>query len=144
MDACMTAERLAQQGWRRHAPKGFTGLIGPLWSRTEQGVLAFGLIAGEDHLNPAGLVHGGMLTTLLDQVISTAAWQTAERLPCVTIQLDTQFLSAVKAGAFVEARAEVVKKTREIVFARGELIVSMTIVATGNAVLKILQAATGH
>jgi uncharacterized protein (TIGR00369 family) len=144
MDIRMTAERLAQQGWRRHAPKGFTGLIGPLWSRTEQGVLAFGLIAGEDHLNPDGLVHGGMLATLLDQVISTAAWQAAERLPCVTIQLDTQFLSAVKAGAFVEARAEVVKKTREIVFARGELIVSMTIVATGNAVLKILQAATGH
>jgi uncharacterized protein (TIGR00369 family) len=144
MDIRMTAERLAQQGWRRHAPKGFTGLIGPLWSRTEQGILAFGLIAGEDHLNPAGLVHGGMLATLLDQVISTVSWQAVGRLPCVTIQLDARFLSAVKAGAFVEARAEVVKKTREIVFARGELTVSMTIVATGNAVLKILQAVSSH
>ncbi|MDN7179397.1 PaaI family thioesterase [Caballeronia sp. SEWSISQ10-4 2] len=144
MDVSVTAERLMQQGWRRHAPKGFTGLIGPLWSRTEQDILAFGVIAGEDHLNPAGLVHGGMLVTLLDQVLSTAAWQAAGRLPCVTIQLDTQFLSAVKAGSFVEARAEVVKKTREIAFVRGELMVSMTIVATGSAVLKILQAATGH
>ncbi|MBK3810114.1 PaaI family thioesterase [Paraburkholderia aspalathi] len=144
MDIRMTAERLAQQGWRRHAPKGFTGLIGPLWSRTEQGILAFGVIAKEVHLNPARLVHGGMLATLLDQVISTAAWQVAGRLPCVTIQLDTQFLSSVKAGDFVEARADVIKKTREMVFARGELTVSTTIVATGNAVLKILQAASGH
>jgi acyl-coenzyme A thioesterase PaaI-like protein len=52
-----------------------------------------------------------MLTTLLDQVLSTAAWQTASRLPCVTIQFDAQFLSSVKASAFVEAHAEVVKKT---------------------------------
>jgi uncharacterized protein (TIGR00369 family) len=144
MDVSMTAEGLMQEGWRRHAPKGFTGLIGPLWSRNEQGVLAFGLMAGEDHLNPAGLVHGGVLATLLDQTLSTAAWQEAGRLPCVTIQLDTQFLSAVRPGAFVEARAEVVKKTREIVFARGELIVSMTIVATGSAVLKMLRSAPGN
>lgn len=98
---------------------------------------------GEHHLNPAGFVHGGMLTTLLDQVLSTAAWQTAGRVPCVTVQFDSQFLSAVRAGAFVEARAEIVKKTRELIFTRGELFVSTVRVATGNAVLKIIQPPEG-
>jgi uncharacterized protein (TIGR00369 family) len=141
MDLPTIVERLAQEGWRQHIPKGFTGLIGPLWSRAEHGVLTFGLIAGENHLNPAGLVHGGMLTTLLDHVLSTAAWQAAGRLPCVTVQLDTQFLSAVKPGSFVEARGEVLRKTREIIFTRGELTVSAASVAMGSAVLKILKAA---
>ena len=98
-------------------------------------------MVGDQHLNPAGVVHGGMLTTLLDQVLSTAAWQVTGRQPCVTIQFDTQFLSPVKAGAFVEAHAKVIKKTREIVFTRGELIVSTACVATGGAVLKILRSA---
>ncbi|MFM0504840.1 PaaI family thioesterase [Paraburkholderia caffeinilytica] len=140
MTTSETAERLTQDGWRQHAPKGFTGLVGPLWSRANLDLLTFGVIVDEQHLNPAGVVHGGMLTTLLDQVLSTAAWQVSGRQPCVTVQFDTQFLSSVKAGVFVEARAEVVKTTRELVFTRGELTVSTDRVATGSAVLKILRA----
>jgi uncharacterized protein (TIGR00369 family) len=133
-------ERLTQDGWRQHAPKGFTGLVGPLWSRSHIDLLTFGVMVGEQHLNPAGVVHGGMLTTLLDQVLSTAAWQISGRQPCVTVQFDTQFLSSVKAGAFVEAYAEIVKTTRELVFTRGELRVNSDRVATGTAVLKVLRA----
>jgi uncharacterized protein (TIGR00369 family) len=134
------AERLAEDGWRPHAAKGFTGLVGPLWSRANQDLLTFGVLVGEQHLNPAGVVHGGMLTTLLDQVLSTAAWQISGRQPCVTVQFDTQFLSAVKAGAFVEAHAEIVRTTRELVFTRGELIADSDRVATGSAVLKVLRS----
>jgi uncharacterized protein (TIGR00369 family) len=140
MDLPASTEQLMQAGWHQHAPRGFTGLIGPLWSRREHGDITFGLVAGENHLNPAGLVHGGALTTMLDQVLSTVAWEATERIPCVTIQLDTQFLAAVKSGAFVEARAEVMRKTRDLIFMRGELMVSTTRVATGSAVLKILRA----
>ncbi|MGF6768244.1 uncharacterized protein (TIGR00369 family) [Paraburkholderia sp. GAS199] len=133
------SEQLAHDGWRQHTPRGFTGLVGPLWSRTHDDMLSFGVLMGEQHLNPAGVVHGGMLTTLLDQVLSTAAWQVNGRLPCVTIQFDSQFLSAVKAGDFVEARAEIIKTTRELVFTRGELLVLNSRVATGSAVLKVLR-----
>ncbi|CAG4914038.1 PaaI family thioesterase [Paraburkholderia gardini] len=133
--------RLEQQGWRQHEPRGFTGLVGPLWSRADQDLLTFGLVTGEQHLNPAGLVHGGTLTTLLDHVLSTAAWQATGRLPCVTVQLDAQFHSSVRAGVFVEARGEIMRKTRDIVFARGELVVSTARVLTGSALLKILRSA---
>ncbi|MFL9933769.1 PaaI family thioesterase [Paraburkholderia sp. RL18-103-BIB-C] len=135
--------RLEQEGWRQHKPRGFTGLVGPLWSRADPELLSFGLVTDERHLNPAGIVHGGLLTTLLDQVLSTAAWQVTGQLPCVTIQLDAQFVSPVKAGVFLAAHAEVVKRTREIVFVRGELSISDALVMTGSAVLKVLHSADG-
>lgn len=136
--------QLEQAGWHPHRPRGFTGLVGPLWSRTCQDLLSFGLVTEERHLNPAGIVHGGLLTTLLDQVVSTAAWQVTGHLPCVTIQLDAQFISSVKVGVFLEARAKIVKQTREIVFVRGELVVSSAPVMTGSAVLKVLHSANAQ
>lgn len=139
MDNSIIAEQLANDGWRQHKPKGFTGLIGPFWSRREDGVLAFGLIIGDGHLNPSGVVHGGLLTTMLDQVVSTVAWEAAGRLLCVTVQLDIQFLAPVDTGVFLEARGEIVRQTRELIFARGELAISTAKAATGSAVLKILR-----
>jgi acyl-coenzyme A thioesterase PaaI-like protein len=49
----------------------------------------------------------------------------------------------VKAGVFLAAHAEVVKRTREIVFVRGELSISDALVMTGSAVLKVLHSADG-
>jgi uncharacterized protein (TIGR00369 family) len=140
MNAHSAEEALQDAGWRALAPKGFAGLVGPLWARREAGgALALGILAGESHLNPGGFVHGGLLATLLDHMVSTAAWEAADRVPCVTVQLDTKYLGAVAAGSFLEARASVLRKTRELVFAQGELRVENEIVATGTAVLKIVR-----
>jgi uncharacterized protein (TIGR00369 family) len=138
----ITFEQLEQAGWRRHVQKGFTGLIGPLWSRRSHDAISFGILTNKSHLNPAGLVHGGFLATMLDQTLSTIGWEAAGRLPCVTIQLEVQFLSAIKPGTFIEARGEVVKQSRAIVFMQGDLWIAAERVATGNAVLKIVQSPT--
>ena len=140
MNTHSAEEALQNAGWRTLSPKGFAGLVGPLWARREtDGALALGILTGEGHVNPGGFVHGGLIATLLDHVISTAAWEAANRVPCVTVQLDTKYLSAVAAGSFLEARASVLRKTRELVFTQGELRVGHDMVATGTAVLKIVK-----
>ena len=132
------AERLAQAGWREHARHGFMGLVGPLWSRREADHHVFGVVVTDAHVNPAGMIHGGMLATLLDQSVSTAAWEAGQRQPCVTVQLDTHFIAAVRPGAFLEARARVLRATSSLVFVQSELRVDSNTVATGMATLKIV------
>jgi acyl-coenzyme A thioesterase PaaI-like protein len=106
--------------------------------RREHEVLAFGIVAGESHLNPAGLVHGGMHGYHARSGAWHDVWEASERKPCVTIQFDTQFLLAVTSESFIEARGEVVTKTRGIIFMRGELTVARSTVPAGSAVLKVI------
>jgi len=144
MHAPPTAESLAADGWHRKTLPGFAGLIGPLWMRKEAQAWAFGLLATEGHLNPAGVVHGGLLTAMLDHGLSAIAWQALDRRPCVTVQLDTHFLMPARAGQFLEVRGHVLRTTASLVFMRGELSVAGNVVATGAAVLKVLAAASDH
>lgn len=140
----VTAESLAAEGWHCKTLPGFAGLIGPLWVRKEAQAWAYGLLATADHLNPAGVVHGGLLTALLDHGLSAIAWQALDRRPCVTVQLDTHFLAPARAGQFLEVRGQLLRTTSSLVFMRGELSVAGNVVATGAAVLKVLAAASDH
>ncbi|CAG9266236.1 hypothetical protein PUN4_510056 [Paraburkholderia unamae] len=95
-------QRLIDAGWREHARSGFMGLVGPLWSRREADRYVFGVLVTREHANPAGMIHGGMIASLLDQSVSTAAWEATVRQPCVTAQLDTHFVVAVLAFGVCE------------------------------------------
>ncbi|HTO51570.1 MAG TPA: PaaI family thioesterase [Burkholderiales bacterium] len=124
-------------GWKPRTLGGFFGLLGPLWTRKEEGAWAYAFLPDESHVNPAGIVHGGMLTTLLDHTVSVVAWESVERRPCVTVQLDVQFIGAVRPGRLIEARARVVKRTASLVFVQGGLTVGGDEVATASAILKV-------
>ena len=52
-----------------------------------------------------------MLVTFLDQILGATSWEAAKRDPVVTIQLNTHFVSAARAGEFMEARGEAVRTT---------------------------------
>ena len=50
----------------------------------------------ENHLNAAGITHGGYLSALVDAGAGTAAHRSADNAPCVTISLDLKFIGASK------------------------------------------------
>ncbi|MCC7273609.1 MAG: PaaI family thioesterase [Alphaproteobacteria bacterium] len=126
------------QGWKQRAAHGFSELVGPFWARREDEGWAYGFVAEPKHVNPRGVVHGGMLMTLVDQALSIIVWEAAQRRSCATIQLDTHFVAAVKPGDFVEARGKVVRQTRSLVFIHGALSVGGREVMTAMGVWKIL------
>lgn len=136
-------QALRDKGWKQRALPGFAGLVGPLWTRKEETAWAYGLIATTDHLNPAGLVHGGVLTTLIDHALSAIAWESIGRRACVTVQLDTQFLLAAHEGAFLEARGRVARATSSLVFMQGQVTVDGAEVVAASAVLKVIGPPTG-
>jgi len=132
---------LVREGWKARDLPGFIGRSGPLWTRRGEDGWSYGFAIGPQHLNPARVAHGGALTTLLDHVISTVAWEAAGRAPCVTLQLDTHFLAAVREGAFAQARAEVAHRTGGLLFMTGSVSVEGSPVLTAQAILKVLAPA---
>lgn len=127
----------ALEGWKPRILPGFMSLVGPLWTRKEGDTWAYGIVAEEKHINPAGIVHGGMLTTLLDHALSAIAWEANERKPCITVALDVHFLAPARPGQFVAARGAIVRQSSSLVFMQGRLTVDGGDIATASAILKI-------
>lgn len=138
-----TADDLLSQAWKPRQLPGYIGAAGPLWTKREGDAWAYGLLASEQHLNPAGIVHGGALTTLVDHALSTVAWQACERTPCVTLQLDMHFMHSVTVGQFALARAHVVRSMRSLLFMRAEVAVNGHLVASAQAIVKRLGEPAG-
>ena len=93
----------------------------------------------ENHLNAAGITHGGFIAAVVDAGAGTAAHRTAGKEPCVTISLELKFISPVKLGQELIGTTKIQKKTKSMVFLTCELKTSDKIVATASGVWKILK-----
>lgn len=73
------------------------------------------------HLREGGIVHGGVMMTMLDSAMAAAIRRTLREGEWIaSINIGTDFLLAAKAGRLV-ARGFVERKARTLAFARGEL-----------------------
>ena len=93
----------------------------------------------ENHLNAAGITHGGFISAVVDAGAGSAAHKSAGDSPCVTISLELKFISAVKLGQELIGTAKIQKKTKSMIFLTCELKASNKIVATASGVWKILK-----
>ena len=93
----------------------------------------------ENHLNAAGITHGGFIAAFVDAGAGTAAHRSADQNPCVTISLELKFIIAVQLGQELIGRTKIQKKTKTMVFLTCELRVSNKIVATASGVWKMLK-----
>jgi uncharacterized protein (TIGR00369 family) len=93
----------------------------------------------ENHLNAAGITHGGYLSALIDAGAGTAAHRSAENAPCVTISLDIKFIGASKVGDEIIGHVKILKKTKTLVFLFCELKCKDTVITFASGVWKILK-----
>ena len=93
----------------------------------------------ENHLNVAGITHGGFIAALVDAGAGTAAHKSADGSPCVTVSLELKFISTVRLGQELVGETKIQKKTKSMVFLTCELSVEDKIVATASGVWKILK-----
>jgi acyl-coenzyme A thioesterase PaaI-like protein len=99
----------------------------------------FKTIIKENHLNAAGITHGGFISAFIDAGAGTAAHRSADNNPCVTISLELKFISAVLLGQELIGNTKIQKKTKSMVFLTCELTAGNRIVATASGVWKILK-----
>jgi len=93
----------------------------------------------ENHLNSAGITHGGFIAAVVDAGAGTAAHKAADGKPCVTISLELKFISPINLGQELIGTTKIQKKTKSMVFLTSELKTSDKIVATASGVWKILK-----
>ena len=61
---------------------------GVMFRNISENEYEFKAVINENHLNAAGITHGGYLAALIDAGAGTAAHRSAQNAPCVTISLD--------------------------------------------------------
>jgi uncharacterized protein (TIGR00369 family) len=128
-------------GWEPYPDEGFIGLVGPFWQKRHGEQVAYAFEAQPKHHNRRGVVQGGMLMTLADRAMGITAWHANGKQPHATIQLNIHFVDAVQISEFVEARCDVVRQTRSLVFMKGTLLVGTRVVATADGIWKRLGSA---
>ena len=112
---------------------------GLLFKSKNKNEYEFKTIIKDNHLNAAGITHGGFIAAFVDAGAGTAAHKTANNSPCVTISLELKFITAVRLGDELIGKTKIQKKTKSMIFLTCELVVQDKIVATASGVWKILK-----
>lgn len=99
---------------------GFIGVNGPLHVNITGEKLRLGFRVEMRHCNPMKVAHGGMMSTFVDMLMPFGIMHTSNMrgrfLP--TIQLSQEFLAPAPLGAWVEGTADLLRTTRNLVFAQ--------------------------
>ena len=112
---------------------------GVLFRTISENEYEFKSIINENHLNAAGITHGGYLSALIDAGGGTAAHRAADNAPCVTISLDLKFIGASKAGDEIIGKVKILKKTNSLIFLFCQLFCNEKVIASASGIWKILK-----
>jgi uncharacterized protein (TIGR00369 family) len=101
----------------------FEDHAGPFYRRLlPSGEIICAFVAEKQHSNNSGAVHGGMLMTFADYALFALADMGLYN-PMVTISFNAEFTAPALVGDFVEARGEIVRRTKSMIFVRGQVFV---------------------
>jgi uncharacterized protein (TIGR00369 family) len=130
------------EGFTAFDPKDdFVGHVGPLYVKFEDDGARVGILVEKRHSNPMGVAHGGMMMTLADMVLGIGCgFITGFRFPHPTISLNCDFVRGPRIGSFVEGKARIARRTRNLMFANCELVAAGEIVLTAAGIFKVPDA----
>lgn len=116
----------------------FENLAGPFyWQQDAAGVQHFALRVTEQHCNSHGIVHGGLLMTMIDlTLVITAKGAPDEKL--VTVSLNSEFMASASVGDLIRAEGELMRRTRSMAFVRGQVVCGDRTLMAASAVLKAI------
>jgi uncharacterized protein (TIGR00369 family) len=112
--------------------------LGPVFETGEQGARRFALKIYERHVNMRGVVHGAMLMTFADLTMGQAAWDATDHAAVVTISMQSQFLKSARVGDVVEVQPQLARRTRSLLFLRGEFQANGETIFTAASIWKVL------
>jgi uncharacterized protein (TIGR00369 family) len=113
---------------------------GPWFHRVpegEPGAVEHALYILPRHTNGLGLLHGGMLSAMLDAAMGGAVSRGALR-PGLTIQLSVDFLRMARRGEWLIARAQMTHAARDVAFAEAQAFVGRRLIGRASGVFKLM------
>ena len=115
---------------------------GLLFRNISENEYEFKSTINNNHLNAAGITHGGYLSALIDAGAGTAPHRSADNAPCVTISLDIKFIGSSKVNDEIYGKVKILKKTKTLVFLFCELNCNGKIITSASGIWKILKIKT--
>lgn len=121
---------------------GFLDVSGPYFLKLEAGSTIIGCRMLEQHLNYAGVAHGGFLATLADVALSLQLYNSVEaKLPVSTVSMTINFLRAAKLGEWIEATSKIDWIGRRLGYAHGSIGSGDRLLMTMTGVYSIVRPA---
>lgn len=95
---------------------------------------------GDTHLNPNGVVHGGVLFTMIDTAMGMATMTVLEEARCASIEIHLRFLRPASSG-LLEAHATVIRQGRRVIHLESRVHDDAgSLVATGTGTFAVISA----
>ena len=106
-------------------PSGFGKWLNMHLVAANDEVVAVQILAREEMGNPMGLLHGGLMAGIMDEIIGLRV--ASLNLPdyYITVNLHTDFLMAIPIGETLTAQAQIVRKGRTMVFVEAQILNSL-------------------
>ncbi|SDN70240.1 uncharacterized domain 1-containing protein [Paenibacillus sp. yr247] len=98
----------------------FWGYLGCQFESADEDKLVISLDLLPHHLNVLGIVHGGVLSALLDNAMGAAAMRARPNEQVVTTSINVHFLSALREGKLF-ATIEIVHQSRKMITLSGTI-----------------------
>jgi acyl-coenzyme A thioesterase PaaI-like protein len=105
------------------------------------GSTTYGLPIDDRHDNSRGIAHGGLLMTFADSALGYAAISgSAASAWAVTVSQSSTFLRGVKIGELLEVTPVITRRTRSMIFTRGDFLVGDEVAFQAASVWKVMGA----
>jgi uncharacterized protein (TIGR00369 family) len=95
--------------------------IGGILKKIEEGFAEMHIVVRPEMLNPLGMLHGGVQSMILDEVIGMTVAAMDKPYPAVSINLNVEFIGKAKGGDTIVAIAKSVRKGRQVIQMEGEI-----------------------
>ncbi|MET3827500.1 MULTISPECIES: PaaI family thioesterase [Sphingomonas] len=114
-------------GWKRwqfHDATRYNAFLEPLQVRVEGEIARVRMMPRQAHSNMRGHVHGGALLGFMDVALFAAArgFDVLSAGGAVTLDLSAQFIGGGALDVPLEARIELLRETRNLLFLRGLIV----------------------
>jgi acyl-coenzyme A thioesterase 13 len=87
----------------------------------EEGELSVEVIVRKDMCNPGGILHGGVATGMMDDVIGLTVFMMGNQVFYSSVNLSVDFLFAAKPDEKLIVKSKIVRMGKKIAHAEGEI-----------------------
>lgn len=117
----------------------------PIYARTSTGAFELGLVVAEAHSNSRGMLHGGVIATLVDNACGLTLGQSLGPATdgIVTTRLAIDYLSPARLGQWLLVTPRVIKAGRGSGVIDALVTADGALVARADASFRVLEARAG-
>jgi len=128
------------QYFRSHLGKSITETIAPItvWlggtiRQAGEGQLTIDFLVEPKMTNMYGIIHGGVISMIMDEMIGAAVYTLNIETEFVTVNLYVDFLTTAKAGDILTAKSQIIRQGNTIINGACEIFVGERLIARGSS-----------